>query len=246
MLERQRSIVHGIGEERAAVARLGEREAPRESDRSRRSRLLAAVDDTPVGAYQHHFDCAITEAGERQDVGEPDAGPGGIADGAALPLQAFLGRLVEDAAIAGALHHRWQGDRRQAFQLTKAQLERLGDGAPDTKLPGRRVDSRRGKVVADVEVVDRRQPVGKRRERIFEIERRFLPDDETGLFWTTHGAFPLLRRLGPPIVSVSRSSCLGEAELGKRGQRSHDALLWSAARPIASKTKKLRAAARSR
>ena len=93
-----------------------------------------------------------------QHVGQGDAGPGGVADGAGLPRVARhrLHRVHLGAAVAGALQGGVDGALREAPEVGQAQAQRRGDEAADLQHEGLGLDLRHVAVAADVELGRRR------------------------------------------------------------------------------------------
>jgi hypothetical protein len=155
-----------------------------------------------VGADEAHVRALVQRAGERQHVGERDAGPRRGPGRAGTPRR--LARDVADRhqprpAVPGALQRRdlLALDERLT-QRRERQVELPVHEPVDTQPPRGRVDPRHRPVPAHVERVGAGQrTLGQRGEPGLGIERLVLVDDQvSALSVATHG--PSLRLAHPP------------------------------------------------
>ena len=82
--------------------------------------------DRGVGAVDLEEFGGGIDASEFEDVAEARAGPLGVADGAAAPLNAGQLRGEEGASVAGAFEGRRDGVLRELLEVGEGHLERFG------------------------------------------------------------------------------------------------------------------------
>jgi len=117
VVDRERLVIHRVGEQDAVRQSLYQGQAPRERDRSGRGGLLAGIHDASISADQDHLDRVAPNPGFGQNVSQSHSGPGRVANRPALPLQSFLDGFVEDAPVPRTFHDCGQGGRRHGLQL---------------------------------------------------------------------------------------------------------------------------------
>jgi hypothetical protein len=174
--EGERLAVHRPGEQDLGAARLVERDRTAEGLGWLRLRA-------DVGAVEADVLRLGQRAGERQHVGERDAGPRRRAGRARTPRR--LARDVADrdqarAPVAGALQRRGLGALPERLaQRRQREVELPLDEPVDVQPPRGRIDLRHRAVPAHVERVGGGQrPLGQRGEPGLGIERLVFVDDQ--------------------------------------------------------------------
>jgi hypothetical protein len=157
--------------------------------------------------------------GQRQDVGEGDAGPRRSPRRARAPR-----RLAVDVAdghqagppVARALQRRRHLALAEGLaQRRERELERALDGAVDAQAPGGGVDLRHVAVPAHVEGVGGGQcALGQRGEPGLGVERLLLVHDEVGAL-----SVPIHGRNVEPAAAVHRGRVGDGAELPRAARR---------------------------
>jgi hypothetical protein len=110
VLHRQCLAIHLVGEQRIRIERL------LDGNRTLKVRHRA---ERHIGAIEKDLLSRILDAGCLEHVGQPNAPPARVADGAVGPLHARNGWFVEPAPISGALQHSHQLDARKLLEIIK-------------------------------------------------------------------------------------------------------------------------------
>ena len=116
---RQRLAVHGVGENRARLHRVADRQAALEPNRVRQT-----VDHAAIGTAEDHLAGVGLDASPGQDIGEERSGPFRGANGPEPPLHPGSPRPEPRPAIARALKCDQGGLGRQLGQIVQAQVQR--------------------------------------------------------------------------------------------------------------------------
>ena len=90
-------------------------------------RTKSGVETAGVGAVDLEELGGGVHARKFEDVAEARAGPFGVADGAAAPLNTGQLRSEEGASVAGAFEGRRDGVLRELLKVGEGHLERFGD-----------------------------------------------------------------------------------------------------------------------
>src|SRR5579859_5802861 len=213
VLHRQGFTVHGIGQQRPRIPRIGERQAAFEVDRAgfrlQRSR---------VGAPKQHLPRTRLDAGAFQDFHQRHACPLGRAYRSQLPLFTLNRRVQQRATVARALQCGDERLRAQAAHAAQAETQRPLDDSAHAEPPGLWIEPGNLKMIAYVEVrVRRHNPTDKRVNRRLTVERMRATDDEAGSDGTLAGLLRIKygRRVAshrkPPLCSLLQTAGRGFA-----------------------------------
>ena len=122
-----------------------------------------------IRAVEKNFAGGGLQAGTFEHVGEPDAAPARISYCPVAPLQAGHRRLIEGAAITGALKNADELGGGQLFQVVQGERERRGDRAADIQAPFVDVHPRNVDMGADEKMFSRGEVVREAGKRHLEI-----------------------------------------------------------------------------
>jgi hypothetical protein len=161
MLDGQALPVHFVGEQCIGVQRF------LHWDGSLEIRHLA---DRNVRAVEENLLSGIFQAGLFQNIAKANARPSSVADAAKGPLGSRHARLIETAAVAGALHNSHHFDAPHFLQIIHGQREGLVNYSIQLQTPLSQMRGlRRVGMSTDKELVDGRNPLIEPVERHFEI-----------------------------------------------------------------------------
>ena len=122
-----------------------------------------------IGAIEQDFAGRGFQAGALEHVGEADPAPARIAHGPVAPLQAGHRRLVESAAVPGALENADELGGGQLFQIVHGERERRRDRASDAQTPFVDIHGGNVDVRAHEKMLDGSEVVGEAGERHLQI-----------------------------------------------------------------------------